>query len=230
MTMPRPVRLFHITAIDNLDLICQQGALFSKEKLSKTKSEQLGLHYHNIAHGGAQGTRSSKSVNNPPGGLIHEFVPFYFAPRSPMLSAIHHGKVQNCQYDQTGIIYFETNIEFALKNGLQDFVFYDRNATLDYSQCFTNLKLLASSVDWEIMTEFPQLDGFCKYFMNSHANPRYVDRMEKRQAEFLIKEQVPLSWVTRIGVINQTKLQEVNAILLKNNVNLNVEVMTDWYF
>ena len=57
MTMPRPVRLFHITAIDNLDLICQQEALFSK-----MKSEQLGLHYHNIAHGGAQGTRSSKSV------------------------------------------------------------------------------------------------------------------------------------------------------------------------
>ena len=59
---------------------------------------------------------------------------------------------------------------------------------------------------------------------------RYVDRMEKRQAEFLIKEQVPLSWVTRIGVINQAQLQEVNAILVKNNVNFNVEVMTDWYF
>lgn len=84
MAMTRPVRIFHITAIDNLEMICQQGAL-----LSKTKSEQLGLQYHNIAHGGAQGTRSIKSVNNPPGGLIHEFVPFYFAPRSPMLSAIH---------------------------------------------------------------------------------------------------------------------------------------------
>ena len=223
--MPRPIRLFHITAIDNLALICQQGAL-----LSKTKSEQLGLHYHNIAHGGAQGTRSNKSVNNPPGGLIHEFVPFYFAPRSPMLSAIHHGKVQNCHYDQTDIIYFETTIEIAYQNGLQDFVFYDRNATLDYSQCFTDLKLLSSSVDWATMTSSPQLDGFCKYFFDNPNDQRYVDRMEKRQAEFLIKEQMPLSWVTRIGVINQAKLQEVNAILVKNNVNLNVEVMTDWYF
>ena len=161
MTMPRPVRLFHITAIDNLNMICQQEAL-----LSKTKSEELDLHYHNIAHGGAQGARSIKSVNNPPGGLIHEFVPFYFAPRSPMLSAIHHGRVNNCQYDQTGIIYFETTIELALKNDLQDFVFYDRNATLDYSQCFTDLRMLSSSVDWATMTESPRLDGFCKYFMN----------------------------------------------------------------
>ncbi|UUO22874.1 DUF4433 domain-containing protein [Colwellia sp. M166] len=225
MTMPRPVRLFHITAIDNLNMICQQEAL-----LSKTKSEELDLHYHNIAHGGAQGARSIKSVNNPPGGLIHEFVPFYFAPRSPMLSAIHHGRVNNCQYDQTGIIYFETTIELALKNDLQDFVFYDRNATLDYSQCFTDLRMLSSSVDWATMTESPRLDGFCKYFMNSHANPRYVDRVEKRQAEFLIKEKVPLTLMTRIGVLNQARAQEVNAILARNGVNLAVEVMTDWYF
>lgn len=52
--MPRPVRLFHITAIDNLDLICQQGAL-----VCKTLSEQQGVEYHNIAHGGAQGFRST---------------------------------------------------------------------------------------------------------------------------------------------------------------------------
>lgn len=206
-------------------MICQQDALFSK-----TRSQQLGLHYHNIAHGGAQGARAVKSVTNPPGGLVHEFVPFYFAPRSPMLSAIHNGRVQNCQYDQTGIIYFETTIEIACQNSLQEFVFYDRNATLDYSQCFTDLRQLSNAVDWRTMTESPKLDGFCKYFMNTHANPRYVDRMEKRQAEFLIKEQVPLSWITRIGVINEVRAQEVNAILARNNVNLIVDVMTDWYF
>ena len=128
------------------------------------------------------------------------------------------------------VYYFETTIELARENGLQDFVFYDRNATLDYSQCFTNLNVLASSVDWGTMTESPQLDGFCKYFFDNPRDQRYVDRMEKRQAEFLIKEKVPLTWVTRIGVINETKLQEVNAILAKNNVNLTVEVMTDWYF
>ncbi len=80
------------------------------------------------------------------------------------------------------------------------------------------------------MTETPRLDGFCKYFMNTHANPRYVDRVEKRQAEFLIKEQVPLSWMTRIGVIDATRAQEVNTILARNNVNLAVNIMTDWYF
>ncbi len=155
MSMSRPVRLFHITAIDNLEMICQQGAL-----LSKTQSEQLDLHYHNIAHGGAQGARANKSVTDPPGGSIHEFVLFYFAPRSPMLSAIHNGNVQNCNYDQTSIIYFETTIEKALDNNLQGFVFYDRNATKDYSQCYTDLEQLKDVVDWQTMTEQPKLDGF----------------------------------------------------------------------
>lgn len=66
--------------------------------------------------------------------------------------------------------------------------------------------------------------------MNSHANPRYVDRVAKRQAEFLIKDEVPLGWVIRIGVIDQNMAQQVNAILAKNGVNLLVDVMADWYF
>ena len=225
MTMPRPVRLFHITAIDNLDLICQQGAL-----VCKTLNEQQEVKYNNIAHGGAQAVRSNKKVPNPPGGLIHEFVPFYFAPRSPMLSSIHHGQVKDCLYDQTGIIYFETTVEIAYRNGLEDFVFYDRNATKAYSESCTDLLKLKLLIDWQTMTETPALDGFCKYFLDKHNDPRYVDRMEKRQAEFLIKGKVPLIWMTRIGVINQTRAEEVNAILLKHNVNLAVDVMTDWYF
>lgn len=51
MTMPRPVRIFHITAIDNLPMICQHEALWSK-----AKSTGLGITYNNIAHKGAQST------------------------------------------------------------------------------------------------------------------------------------------------------------------------------
>lgn len=120
--------------------------------------------------------------------------------------------------------------KIAYRNGLEDFVFYDRNATKAYSESCTDLLKLKLLIDWQTMTETPALDGFCKYFLDKHNDPRYVDRMEKRQAEFLIKGKVPLIWMTRIGVINQTRAEEVNAILLKHNVNLAVDVMTDWYF
>lgn len=101
MAPPHPVRLFHITAIGNLQAICRQGALLAKNAVAAA-----GVNYQNIAHGGAQGTRAAKAVPVPLGGTVHDFVPFYFAPRSPMLSAIHNGKVAGCQVPQQDIVHF----------------------------------------------------------------------------------------------------------------------------
>lgn len=222
--MPIPVRLFHITAIDNLAAIFEQGAL-----LCKTRSQAAGIDYQNIAHAGAQSVRAGKAVIDPPGGCIHDYVPFYFAPRSPMLMAIHGGKVQGCQYQQGDIVYFELLVR-TLVEAIQEFIFYDRNATKDYSQAFTDPHKLKEVVDWELLTEAPTLDGFCKYFQDRHEPPHYMDRMEKRQAEFLVKGQVPLASFTRIGVISDEKADIVRDIMASFGVNLPVYTMPDWYF
>lgn len=224
MTMPKPVRLFHITAIDNLAAIFEQGAL-----LCKARSQAAGIDYQNIAHAGAQGVRASKAVIDPPGGCIHDYVPFYFAPRSPMLRAIHGGNVQGCSYSQSDIVYFELLVRKVVE-AKQAFVFYDRNATKEYSQAYTDPHRLQDAVDWDLLTEPPTLDGFCKYFQDRHEPEKYMDRMEKRQAEFLVKEQVPLVWFTRIGVINDEKAAIVRDIMAKFKVNLPLSVMPDWYF
>ncbi|MFI3184743.1 MAG: DUF4433 domain-containing protein [Methylococcaceae bacterium] len=222
--MPNPVRLFHITAIENLAAICQRGAL-----VSKNQGAAQGINYQNIAHVGAQNARAGKPVPNPPGGNIHDFVPFYFAPRSPMLFTINNGNVTGCSLQQADILYFETTVESVTAN-TAEFVFYDRNATLRYSEAFNDLSLLSSKIAWNLITEQPQLDGYCKYFANNFSNEKYADRMELRQAEFLVKNTVALSTITRIGVINQAKAESVCEILVASGVNLPVEVKTDWYF
>lgn len=188
-----------------------------------------GTSYQNIAYGGAQGARAIKSVPNPPGGTIHDFVPFYFAPRSPMLSAIHNGRVDGCELKQADILHFETTVARVVDTG-QDIVFYDRNATLQFSVPYTDIELLDEKIAWDLITESPRLDGFCKYFFNKPSEPRYVDRMEKRLAEFLVKQNVPLGCMTRIGVVNEAKAVEVRAILDATGVELDVEVMSSWYF
>jgi hypothetical protein len=172
--MPNPVRLFHITAIDNLAAICRSGAL-----LSKNAGASLGINYQNIAHADAQSSRSGRSVIDPPGGTVHDFVPFYFAPRSPMLFSINNGNVAGCDLRQADILHFETTVDaVASRNG--NMVFYDRNATLRYSEAFTELALLSCKIAWNLITESPKLDGYCKYFQNNFNNERYVDRMERR--------------------------------------------------
>jgi hypothetical protein len=223
MPIPNPVRLFHITAIANLPEICAAGAL-----LSKNAGASGGIAYQNIAHAGAQGARSVKTVPNPPGGVVHDYVPFYFAPRSPMLCAINGGRVAGCQWRQQDIAHLETTVDRVVATGAP-YVFYDRNATLAFSIPYTDLTRL-DQIAWDLFTEAPLLDGFCKYWQNTLGTPRYADRMERRQAEFLAKDRVPLRAFIGIGVIDETKVDQVRTILDGTGVNLPVYVKHDWYF
>ncbi len=224
MTRPIPTRLFHITAIANLDAILQAGCL-----LSKTEVARKGLVYQNIAYQGAQGKRAMKAVPIAPGGTIHDYVPFYFAPRSPMLMAINSGRVQGCDWRQDDIVHLETTVEHVSSLN-SPFVFYDRNATLDYSQPFNDVAHLDTAVAWDLLTEETRMDGFCKYWHNVHDKPRYADRMERRQAEFLVHQSVLLTTFTRVGVNSAAKQALVSAKIASFGGQLRVDVMPAWYF
>lgn len=224
MPAPKPTRLFHITAIANIPRICAAGGI-----LSKNAGATAGIDYQNIAHRGAQNARADRTVPDPPGGLIHDFVPFYFAPRSPMLCAINGGKVAGCEWRQADIVHFETTVEAVVSAGLP-FVFYDRNATLRYSVPYTDLGCLDTAIAWDLLTEHPTLDGFCQYWNSRVDNPRYSTRMEQRQAEFLAKTYVPLEIFTRLGVMNAQKQANVQSSLDAAGVKLPVDVKSEWYF
>lgn len=223
MSVPNPVRLFHITAIANLPDICAAGAL-----LSKNSGASAGVAYQNIAHQGAQGARSVKPAPNPPGGVVHDYVPFYFAPRSPMLFAIDGGRVEGCPWKQEDILHLETTVDRIATEGVPC-VFYDRNATLAWCNAYTDLGRL-DAIAWDLLTEAPTLDGFCKYWKTDSSKPQYADRMERRQAEFLVKDRVPLERIIRIGVIDDQRAKEVGAILAHHGVELPIEVKREWYF
>lgn len=111
-----------------------------------------------------------------------------------------------------------------------DIVFYDRNATLAFSTAYTDIDLLEKEIAWDLLTESPRLDGFCKYFQNRPSVDGYVDRMERRLAEFLVKECLPIECITRIGAADEVAADKVRAILTETGVELGVEVMRDWYF
>ena len=145
-----------------------------------------------------------------------------------MLSAIHNKRVANCDFTQSDIVHIETTVNAVTGLG-QPFVFFDRNATFDYSNAYTNLAQL-DQVAWDLITETPQLDGYCKFFQDDQTKPRYVDRKAKRMAEFLVKTRVPIGAITRIGVHTQAKRLEVQQIATTYNITTPIIVMPDWYF
>jgi hypothetical protein len=161
--------------------------------------------------------------------MVHDFVPFYFAPRPPMLFAINRGRVAGCPWRQGDIVHFETTVPRITDTG-RGCVFYDRNATLDFSTAFTDLADLDTAVAWDLLTEAPQLDGFCAYWQNRAVPDRYADRMERRQAEFLVKDRAPLRCMTRLGVIDAVRQTQVQALLAGAEEGLAVDIMPSWYF
>ena len=60
-----------------MEAILKAGCLLAKNL--------VGDHYESIAQIDIQDKRSRAIVPHPPYGSLHEYVPFYFAPRSPML-------------------------------------------------------------------------------------------------------------------------------------------------
>ena len=224
--MPRPIptRIFHITAISNLVGVCAAGALRSKNVL---QMNDVGV--TSIAHQTIQVSRAAKRVTTGLGGTLHDYVPFYFAPRSPMLYAIDGGKVAGCILKQDEIVHVESTVESVVQAKLP-YVIYPMNAALAFStDCFDIIDGL-DQINWALFFESPQLAGYCKYFHSDSRSEKYAQRMETRQAEFLVHRSFPLSIVTRIGVANTQRQREVVNILDASGVNLDVEVQRDWYF
>lgn len=222
-TVPNPVRVFHITAISNLESIVRDGGLLAKNAVAKQ-----GKPYQNIAYQSIQATRASKVVSVAPGGFVHDYVPFYFAPRSPMLFTLKNGNVPGFAAGQADIVHLESTVDRLSAAG-QPYVFYDRNASLRYSKPYNKLADL-NQIAWDLLTEQPQMDGYCVYWQSRHDTPRYADRMERRQAEFLVHSHVPLTVITRIGVATTEKRHEVLAKLAALGAQLAVETIPAWYF
>lgn len=222
MAPPHPLRIFHITPIPNLVGITKSKKLYANSVLRKKK-----LQHANIAYQGAQGKRATKLVAKPPGGVIHDYVPFYFAPRSPMLAAINAGLVEDCIHRQPDIVHFVSTVEAVVEEGL-DFVFYDHNATLNFAKCFNDLADL-DKIDWDLFFEAPLLDGYCQYYFDNVNNLRYIRRKATRQAEFLVHKTFPLSLIDCVGVYSKEKAAEVQEIFDDADIDIPVEVKTAWY-
>jgi hypothetical protein len=85
---PNPALIYHITNIENLVSIIKNEGLIAYSQI-----KQNGLNYVNIAHQTIQDRRATTRVSLPPHGVLHDYVPFYFAPRSPMMYTINRGTV-----------------------------------------------------------------------------------------------------------------------------------------
>lgn len=149
-----------------------------------------------------------------------DYVPFYFAPRSPMMFAIHMGNVSAYQGGIQDLVYLVTSLERLIDLGLSP-VLTDRNAALSYARFldFRNQELPSNFVDWPLMR--------ARYWKNT---PDDYQRRERRQAECLVKGEVPWQAFTGVVVKNDYLRRHVAKTLQQAGVSVSVSVKPSWYF
>ncbi len=193
--------------------IVEEGSILSKS------SERLSdLQFVSIAHPNIQARRSGKAVSVSPFGSVHDYVPFYFAPRSPMLYALHKGSVDGYQKGQSQIIYLVSTAERIVASNLE-FVFTNRNASLVNAIFFNEFDKFQDEVDQEILQ--------AEFWGNTADDG---DRKARRQAEFLVKDKVPLSEIIEIGVFDSRVKSLAEAALGSSQPEIVVGVKREWYF
>lgn len=207
-----PKLLYHITDYHNLFSIIESGGLSA---YAKVFNDQIS--HEDIAHPHIQSRRSTTKVEISPYGFLHDYVPFYFAPRSPMLYAIKSGKVEGYNGVQNDIIYLVTNTKNIAEAG-KKFVFTDGHAIMKLTEFYNDLVYL-KEIDWAVM------EG--KYWQDTD---QYPDRKRKRQAEFLVHDFVPLELFLGIGVQNEQTKAAVLEILNELQTDMDVLIKPSFYF
>ena len=204
--------LYHFTHISNLASIAAEG-LFSDAQIETSRRAPT-----EVGHADVKRRRRNLAVPLAPGGCVADYVPFYFAARSPMLYIISKGDVPTYGGGQDEIVYLVTSTETIAQERLR-FVFTDRNAALGLARYGDDLQDLDGYLDWELM------EGLMWY--DTAEEP---DRMERRMAEFLVHGHVPWSAFVGVAARDDEKCQEAEHEMSSVGIEIPVRPRPSWYF
>ena len=203
-------KILHITHLDNLRGILNNGGLWSQNH------RPLQLSVRSSAYQRLQRNRSNRPVTLGPGGVLHDYVPFYFGHRSPMLLAIKNGRVEGVAPDQRPIIYLISDT-ITVAERTDAWVFTDGHAIMNLSRFFDRLEDL-EQVDWATV--------MARRWHDTEDDP---DRKRRKQAEFLVHRFFPLDLLLGIAVYGDHMRQEVETVLREEGSEIEVKVARKLY-
>jgi hypothetical protein len=139
--------IYHITHLKNLERIVKTKGLWCDAERVKQKFDSVG-----IAHQSLKDRRARTVVSVAAEGTLADYVPFYFANRSPMLYSIHTGHVEGYDGGQEDVIYLVSSVERVAK-GKRQWCFTDGHAVEAVTDFFCDVDELAQ-VDWEVINHW----------------------------------------------------------------------------
>ena len=168
----------------------------------------VDISLHNI-----QKQRKDIHIECGPGGTVHDYVPFHFATRSPMMYRMA------MRSDTTPLVHIVSSVDRVQEAGL-DFVFSDGHPIVIFSHFYDDMVHM-NKVDWQIMEQ--------RYWKDTEEDS---DRERRRQAEFLVHGSFPWNIVESLAVKNSDMKRRLEQYLSEKWPDLvkPVQVESDWYY
>lgn len=185
--------VYHFTYFENLEQIIKNGLLSTNLKINK------GIVHQNIANNEIQHRRSEMSVTCGPGGVVHDYVPFYFTKRSSMLLNV----IKTKNVDQEGIIYFAIPIEVIEGESV---VFSSSSANTLTPPSFHSNPNDLNELNWRVIDSRVWI-------------PKDEKLKQQKMAELLIHNKILINDISFIVVWNSCMKEHVTQLLTSHGIN-----------
>lgn len=211
---PAHPKLYHIVHVDRLPSIVADGCLWCDAVMVNRPGTGT-----TIGMGPIKTRRLALPVYPHPGDHVGDYVPFYFCPRSIMLSVLYYANRPELTYrgGQGPIVHLEADLAevaaWADENHRR-WAFSLGNAGADYAEFRTNLDALPE-VNWPAV---------------GARDFRSADIKEGKLAEFLVHHSFPWDLFRKVGVHSPLVAQQVATALAGAAHRPPVEIRADWYY
>jgi hypothetical protein len=191
---PRAWVVWHFTHIDNLPRIIAQGGLLASNRVDPTT---------NVASSEVKDRRTTAVVRpdtSYPPSVVSDHVPFYIAPKSPMLYVVHRGHPEylgGCE----PLIFLGCLVGDIFDSGLI-WCISDGNAAATFTRFSRDEATLGKFVDFPLLCQ--------RDWYNTSQDS---DRKRRRAAEMLVRGQVPLGLISVVVARNDTMLARARGLL-----------------
>jgi hypothetical protein len=148
VNVPRPIPtpILHFTHVSHLASVIEKGLACDID------AQGDGLLAVEVGSRSVKDQRRRRGVGCGPGGVVANYVPFYFAPRSPMMFAIDRGRVPEYTHGCDPLVYLVTTVE-ELSSRSIPMVFSDGNAASGITVFGDQVADFDDLVDWSLMKE-----------------------------------------------------------------------------
>jgi hypothetical protein len=208
--------LYHFTHVDNV------AAIFDSGYLSCDAVSRKGLTRTEVGDPEIKESRRRRSIPAGPGGQVGDYVPFYFAPRSPMMYRIacDHRDAVGGRYAQGDrpLVYLLTTTRAVIEAGLT-WTATDGNAANATTEFTSDPAKLEGFIDWELMK--------AERWSNTQDDP---DRQRRRMAEFLIHDQMPTELIQWLAVYSEFHAAQLRQQLDDQRLVGRIIVRPHWYY